>query len=72
MSEILYVQASPRKSRSKSITVADAFIETYRQNHPEDKVRHLDLFSTDLPAFDGLAVDAKYSILHQQSPTPPQ
>ena len=72
MSDILYVQASPRKNRSKSITVADAFIQTYRQNHPDDKVRQLDLFAADLPTFDGLAVEAKYNILHQQSFTPSQ
>jgi len=72
MSEILYVQASPRKERSKSITVADAFIEAYRQDHPDDNVQQLDLFEADLPAFDGLIVEAKYSILHQQSATPAQ
>ena len=64
MSTLLYIQCSPRGQRSKSITVADAFVETYKQKHPDDKIVTLNIFKEKLPAFDGLAVQAKYTILH--------
>jgi FMN-dependent NADH-azoreductase len=66
MSTLLYIQASPRGKRSKSITVADAFVDTYKQKHPDDKIVTLDIFKEKLPAFDGLTVQAKYTILHGQ------
>jgi FMN-dependent NADH-azoreductase len=64
MSKILYIQASPRGQRSKSITVADAFVESYKQKHPDDEIVTLNLSDASLPSFDGLAVQAKYTILH--------
>jgi len=64
MSKLLHIQASPRTERSYSRAVTDAFVEAYRQSHPEDEVEVVDIFKMDLPAFDGTAVDAKYTILH--------
>lgn len=64
MGKLLYIQASPRGKRSKSITVADAFIEAYRRAYPKDKIETLNLFDSAIPNFDGLAVQAKYTILH--------
>ena len=66
MSTLLYIQSSPRGQRSKSITVADAFVDTYKQKHPDDKIVTLNIFKEKLPAFDGLTVQAKYTILHGQ------
>ena len=66
MSRLLYVQASPRTKRSRSRQVADAFVEAYRQGHPDDEIAAVNIFEKDLPAFDGLAVQAKYTILHGQ------
>ncbi len=67
MSKILYIQASPRIQRSHSIAVADAFVESYEQTHADDEIMTLNLFETSLPSFDGLAVQAKYTILHGKS-----
>jgi FMN-dependent NADH-azoreductase len=64
MAKLLYIQASPRGQRSKSITVADAFVQEYRRLHPEDEIEVLNLFHADLPSFDGLTVQAKYTIMH--------
>lgn len=64
MSRLLYVQASPRRRRSKSITVADAFIDAYKHQKPDDRIETLNLFETPLPNFDALVVQAKYTILH--------
>ena len=66
MSKVLYIQSSPRGKRSKSIAVTDAFLEVYRQSHPADEIETLNLFEADLISFDGLAVQAKYTILHGQ------
>jgi FMN-dependent NADH-azoreductase len=64
MSTILYIQASPRIERSYSIAAADAFIESYRAAHSDDKIITMNLFHKDLPPFDGLYVQAKYTIMH--------
>jgi FMN-dependent NADH-azoreductase len=66
MGKLLYIQASPRVGRSHSLAVADAFVESYRENNPDDEIVTLDLFKANLLPFDGLAVQAKYTILHGQ------
>ncbi len=67
MSKLLYIQASPRAQRSHSIAVADAFIEAYKRKHSDDKIVILNVFDASIPNFDGLAVQAKYTILHGKS-----
>ncbi len=64
MSKIIYIQASPRGERSYSVSVADAFVVAYREVNPGDEITTIDLFNKQLPAFDGLALQAKYTILH--------
>jgi FMN-dependent NADH-azoreductase len=66
MSKLLYIEASPRKNRSKSIRVAEAFLSAYRQAHPDDDLVKLDLWDKKLPEFDGYTIDAKYQVLHGQ------
>ena len=70
MSKLFYIQASPRIERSYSIAVADAFVSAYKQANPKDEVVTINLFKKDLPSFDGLAVQAKYAILHGQKHSP--
>lgn len=70
MQKILYIQASPRKERSKSTQVASAFLESYQKSHADDTVQTLNIFEEDLPTFDGLKVQAKYTILHGKEHTP--
>lgn len=69
MAKLLYIQASPRMERSKSSQVAGAFLESYKTAHPDDSVDRLNVFEQDLPAFDGLTVQAKYTILHGKEHT---
>ncbi len=69
MNKLLYIQASPRVQRSHSIAVADAFIDEYKQKHPEDEIVKMNLFEVSLPSFDGLTVQAKYTILHGKEHT---
>src|SRR4030042_5703588 len=70
MSKLLYIQASPRIERSYSIAVADAFVSTYKQANPKDEIVTMNLFKKELPSFDGLTVQAKYTILHGQKHSP--
>lgn len=67
MSKLLYIQASPRIQRSHSIAVADAFVAAYEQHNAEDEIVTVNLFEASIPNFDGLAVQAKYTILHGQA-----
>lgn len=69
MARVLNIQASPRGKRSKSISITGAFIEAYIKKHPDDKIDIINLFQEDIPAFDGLAVQAKYTILHGKEHT---
>lgn len=66
MAKLLYIEASPRKDRSKSIAVAKAFLERYRGENPDDEIVTIDLWDKDLPEFDGYTIDAKYQVLHGQ------
>jgi FMN-dependent NADH-azoreductase len=60
---------SPRIERSYSLHIANAFVEAYRQHHPQDSVTILNLFMTGLPAFDGPIINTKYAIMHGQPAT---
>ena len=64
MAKLLYIESSPRKSRSKSINVANAFLDVYKEVHPDDVVVTMDLWKKKLPEFDGYTIDAKYQVLH--------
>jgi len=70
MSQLLYIQASPRSERSHSIAVANAFVEAYTKAHPQDRIVTMNLFQEPIPTFDGLAVQAKYDIMHGRAKDP--
>ena len=63
MARLIYVKASPRGEHSQSTRVASAFLDRYREVHPADEVDELDLWTLELPPFDGAVVDAKYRIM---------
>lgn len=72
MARLLYIEASPRKQRSASIEVAQAFLDAYRTAHPEDTIIKVDLWATALPAFDGDMLEAKYAALNGVERSPAQ
>lgn len=51
MATLLYIEASPRGDRSLSSTVAGAFLASYRESNPDDRIDHLHLFRDSLPGF---------------------
>ncbi|MBJ2159965.1 FMN-dependent NADH-azoreductase [Variovorax sp. IB41] len=61
MKELLYIEASPRKSRSASIEVARAFIDAAQVRHPGCKVTVRDLWGSPLPELSQDMMDAKYA-----------
>ena len=69
MTTLLYIEVSPRKERSYSIKVADAFLEAYQAANPDHRIDRLDLWNESLPPFDGDMINAKYTVLHGQDPT---
>jgi FMN-dependent NADH-azoreductase len=72
MPKLLHIQASPRGDRSASIAVAHQFIETYSAAHPDDSIETLDLWTADLPEFNGATLEAKYAVLSGQKHSPEQ
>ncbi|MFM0222822.1 FMN-dependent NADH-azoreductase [Paraburkholderia dipogonis] len=63
MPTLLHIESSPRKKRSASLDVARAYLDAYRDAHPDHRIDVLDLWSVELPEFDGNALDAKYADL---------
>jgi len=72
MSRILYLQASPRREKSTSIAIADAFVTACQKKNPDDELTIINLFDKDLIPFDGNALEGKYNILQGNDYTPEQ
>lgn len=71
MSNLLYIEASPLKQRSRSSAVARAFLDAYNSKR-RGEVFSLDLWRTTLPTFDAETIDAKFAVLRKQQFTPQQ
>ena len=67
---LLHVEASPRGSRSASLQVAHAFLQAWQARHPEAAIDVLNVWTTELPSFDGAALEAKYAGLEGRSHSP--
>jgi FMN-dependent NADH-azoreductase len=67
---LLYIESSPRGSRSVSIAVADAFLQAYRQACPELTVDRLNVWEEHLPEFDQEAIGAKYKGINKEPMDP--
>eukprot|EP00164_Ancoracysta_twista_P007362 GFYU01010433.1.p1 GENE.GFYU01010433.1~~GFYU01010433.1.p1 ORF type:complete len:314 (-),score=89.46 GFYU01010433.1:356-1297(-) len=60
--KVLVLLASP-STDSTSVRLVDAFIEKYCSIHPSDRIYVMDLFRTNLPAFDEIALNYRNHIL---------
>ena len=63
MTKLLFIQASPRRSESASIQIAQTYLEALRQEVPDVEVDTLDLWRADIPQFDGDKVAAKLNVM---------
>jgi FMN-dependent NADH-azoreductase len=53
MAKVLYITGNPKTvDQSFSLTVGEAFLETYRKENPQDEIVHLDLYNLDIPYID--------------------
>ena len=65
MKKLLYIEASPLKSRSHTVAVSQAFLDAYRAAHPRDEIERLDLWQMALPPFDAQTIEAKFAVLRR-------
>ena len=72
MPKLLYIEASPRKPRSKSIEVAQVFLGQLQKKYRSVAVDRLDLWTTELPAFNGDTIESKYAVIQGQTFTTEQ
>jgi FMN-dependent NADH-azoreductase len=67
MANVLHIIASPRVE-SYSTRVSKAFLDSYRQARPEDRIEVLDLYKADIPPFNAPQAKAKYAVMGGQAP----
>ncbi|QNQ81018.1 FMN-dependent NADH-azoreductase [Lactobacillus sp. PV034] len=59
MTTVLVIQAHPHTKNSLSVTVGKKFIDTYRKNHPNDKIIIRDLYANrGVPPLNDLTMEA--------------
>ena len=63
MTKLLFIQASPRGEQSKSIQVAQTYLDALKATNPALEVEVLPLWETELPAFDGDKAAAKVNVI---------
>ena len=63
MTKLLFIQASPRSTESKSLQIARVYLEALRAETPDVEVDTLDLWAADLPTFDGDKAAAKLNVI---------
>ena len=67
MTKLLFVQASPRGADSKSIRIAETYLDALHAENPHLEIDVLDLWEADLPAFDGDEAAAKLNVMVGQT-----
>jgi FMN-dependent NADH-azoreductase len=68
MTRLLHIASSPRGGQSASLRIADAYLEAYREAHPDHVVETWDLWDGSLPDFGPAAVEAKMTVFGGQDP----
>ena len=63
---LLNIESSPRRSRSASIAVTNAFLEAYREACPAVVVDTLNVWEVNLPDFNQEAIGAKYKGVNKE------
>ena len=62
MNHLLYIPASPRGNASHSTGVAQVFLETYQDIHPDATVDTMDLWAEPLPPYARQGANAKMTV----------
>jgi len=73
MAKLFYIDSSLGKTRSESILeVSKAFLDAYRETHPNDQLESLNVWDANLPELDEETLEASYAIIHRMNHTPEQ
>ncbi len=72
MTHVLHVSASPGGEASRSLALAGAFLDAWRQAHPAHTHEAVDVWNLDLPEFDASMIAAKFAVLRAQNATAAQ
>jgi FMN-dependent NADH-azoreductase len=67
VTQLLYIEASPRGPESTSTQVAAAYLAAIRAQNPKLEVDTLKVWETALPTFDGNRVAAKLNVIAGQA-----
>jgi FMN-dependent NADH-azoreductase len=57
---VLNIVTSPRKEKSASVAIVDAFLSEYKERAENLRIDTLDIWQEHLPEFDAEAINAKY------------
>jgi FMN-dependent NADH-azoreductase len=66
MKKLLHIIATPRGMESRTLQIAETFLETFQEKHPDWVVEPLDLSKEELPSLTIKRVDGKYVLLEGQ------
>ncbi|MEC3975881.1 FMN-dependent NADH-azoreductase [Amycolatopsis sp. H20-H5] len=66
--QLLHISASPRGDASQSRRLADAFLDAYRETHPDVEIEHWDLWDGSVPEFGPTAAAAKMTVFGGGTP----
>ncbi|PZS29286.1 MAG: FMN-dependent NADH-azoreductase [Pseudonocardiales bacterium] len=69
MTRLLHISSSPRGSASESLAIAERFLDSYREMHPDAEIDTFDLWDGSLPAFGPAAAAAKMAVFAGADPT---
>jgi FMN-dependent NADH-azoreductase len=67
MTKLLFLKASPRGAASRSVAVAQSYLDALRAAEPDLEVDRIDLWEENLPHFDGNRANAKLAVITQQA-----
>ncbi len=69
MNRLLFLQASPRGTESKSTQIGQAYLSALREHNPDLSIYVLSVWGIDLPVFDGDKVSAKIAVMQGKQHT---
>ncbi|ACT03564.1 FMN-dependent NADH-azoreductase [Paenibacillus sp. JDR-2] len=70
MSTVLFVKANDRGDIAVSVKLYDAFLASYKANHPQDTVIELDLFKEELPYLNANLINGGFKAAQGLELTP--
>ncbi|PLR82912.1 FMN-dependent NADH-azoreductase [Bacillus canaveralius] len=63
MANVLFVKANSRPAeQAVSVQLYEAFLNSYKESHPEDQITELDLFAENLPYYDTDKINGMFKL----------